>query len=255
MIDRLPWAVAHRGARDEAPENTHAAFERALCYPVDGIELDVQLSADRVVVIYHDRTLRRVGAANRRVSELELVQLERLEWGEWFAPQFAGEPPATLARTLHQFGGRTRLMIEIKSFKFDRRSRGVERLTDSVLELLDQATPSLDPQKIYLLSFDPTVLLRAFRQAPQWRYVLNLPERSPESVMALPQSELSHLWAVDCRIARLSARLVSWAHALGLRVFTYTCNGPRQLTRALALQVDAVLSDRPGWLCAQLKRK
>jgi glycerophosphoryl diester phosphodiesterase len=251
---RAPWLVAHRGARDEAPENTRAAFERALRYPIDGIELDVQLSADGVPVIYHDRTLRRVDGSRRRVHELALAELEQLDWGGWFAPRFAGEPPATLTRTLRLFGGRTRLMIEIKSDARDREAGRSERLTDAVVQLLDQARDRVPPQGVLILSFDPDVLARAASQAPRWRYVLNLPEYAPEEILTRPRRDLAHLWAVDVRIARLTEGLTQWAHDLGLRIFTYTCNGPRQLAKALALGVDAVLSDRPGWLCRQLKR-
>lgn len=50
----LPWAIAHRGNSAEAPENTAAAFDAALEAPIDGIELDVQMSADGVPVIHHD---------------------------------------------------------------------------------------------------------------------------------------------------------------------------------------------------------
>ena len=58
---RRPWIVAHRGAGREAPENTRAAFDAALAHGVAGLEFDVQLSRDGVPVIYHDRTLARIG--------------------------------------------------------------------------------------------------------------------------------------------------------------------------------------------------
>ena len=57
----FPWLIAHRGAMAEAPENVEAAFDLAFCRGVDGIEFDVQLSADHVPVIFHDDSLERIG--------------------------------------------------------------------------------------------------------------------------------------------------------------------------------------------------
>jgi glycerophosphoryl diester phosphodiesterase len=248
-----PWCIAHRGARDEAPENTRAAFARALNYPIDGIELDVQLSADGRCVIYHDATLRRVGGGSRRVADLTLSQLSALDWGRWFHPDFAGERPLTLDETLAAFGPRTRLLIEIKSSPAERRTGHSDRLTRAVTAGLESMPAGVPADHIHVLSFDAQVLKLARQLAPQWRYVLNLPERDPDQVMAWPPADLQGLWAVDGRIAALTPKLVEWANTRGLRLMTYTCNGPRQVAKALGLGMDAILSDRPGWLTAQVK--
>lgn len=245
---KRPWCIAHRGARDEAPENTRAAFTSALRYPIDGIELDVQLSADGCCVIYHDATLRRVGGGGRRVADLTAARLADLDWGRWFHPDFAGERLLSLEETLAVFGPRTRLLIEIKSSPADRRTGHSQRLTRAVVDCLAALPAEVPADHIHVLSFDSQVLQLARRQAPQWRYVLNLPEREPEQVMAWPAAELEGLWALDGRIAAWTPDLAAWARARGLRLFTYTCNGPRQVAKALSLGLDAVLSDRPGWL-------
>ena len=114
-----PWIIAHRGARDEAPENTCSAFERALTYPIDGIELDVQMSRDGLVVVYHDWTIRRLARRGRYVFALDREELAALDWGAWFHPDFAGEPMPTLGGILSRLGPRTRWLIEIKSHPAD----------------------------------------------------------------------------------------------------------------------------------------
>jgi glycerophosphoryl diester phosphodiesterase len=245
---KRPWCIAHRGARDEAPENTRVAFTHALRYPIDGIELDVQLSADGCCVIYHDATLRRVGGGGRRVADLTAAQLADLDWGRWFHADFAGQKLLTLEETLASFGPRTRLLIEIKSSPAEQRSGHSARLTRAVVDCLAALPADVPSDHIHVLSFDVQVLQLGRRLAPQWRYVLNLPERDPEQVIAWPSAELEGLWALDGRIAALTPALVAWAQARGLRVFTYTCNGPRQVAKALRLGLDGILSDRPGWL-------
>ena len=99
---RQPWIVAHRGASAECPENTVAAFERAVADGCDAIELDVQLSRDGIPVVFHDWTLAKAGRRGRRVSQLDAAELERLDVGSWFARSFRGEGVPTLAGVLER---------------------------------------------------------------------------------------------------------------------------------------------------------
>ncbi len=246
--------IAHRGARDEAPENTLCAFERALTYPVDGIELDVQLSADNTVIVFHDPTLYRVTGRKTRVAGLTRMQLEKVDWGKWHDPRFAGEPLNTLKETLSRFGPRSRLLIEIKSSPADRKAGRSERLTGEVVRLLSRLSPEVPETHIYILSFDNDVLKSTARLAPQWRLVLNAPERRPAKIMGWPADDLNHLHAVDIRIDRLSRPLAQWIKKKGLQLFTYTCNHPDEVEKALGLEVDALLTDRPGWLSQHMDR-
>jgi glycerophosphoryl diester phosphodiesterase len=248
-----PLIIAHRGARDQAPENTRAAFERALAYSIDGIELDVRLSADGVPVVFHDDSLQRVNGGRGRVEDIALAQLETMDWGGWFHRDFRGEPLLTLERTLAWFGARTRLLIEIKSSKALQRSGHSERLTRRVLDALAGMPRQVPADHIYILSFDPQVLQLAAETAPQWRYVLNVHELNPLRVLGLPPADIGRMYAIDVRIGRLSSLLVEWARDRGLRVFTYTCNGPRQVEKALRLKVDAIFTDRPGWLLERMQ--
>ena len=258
-----PWAIAHRGARDEAPENTRSAFEQALIYPIDGIELDVQMSRDGELVIHHDETLVRrldhISTSARldhrcRVADVSFAQLNTLDWGGWYARAFAGEPLLTLDQVLAWFGGQTRLMIEIKSQVQDQRSGRVQEITKKVIGLLASPGVDVSADRIHLLSFDADVLSLAHELAPQWRYVLNLPEKNPDIIMGMPSRSWAHLWAVDAKISRLTPELAAWSRKRNLRVFTYTCNTPRQVNKALSLGVDAILSDKPGWLTRYLGR-
>ena len=99
---------AHRGLFDKsAPENSLAAFRRAVEHGF-GIELDVQLTADGHVVVFHDYTLARMCGEDVRVSELTLAQLKqyRLLKGQYEIP--------TLQEVLDEVGGRVPLLVELK---------------------------------------------------------------------------------------------------------------------------------------------
>ncbi len=94
------WVVAHRGASGHAPENTMAAFRRAVELGADFIETDLHLSRDAHLVCVHDAKLLRTTNANAAVKELTLAQLHELDAGSWFGPEFAGERIPTLEEVL-----------------------------------------------------------------------------------------------------------------------------------------------------------
>jgi glycerophosphoryl diester phosphodiesterase len=245
-----PWIIAHRGARDEAPENTGSALRRAATLPIDGVEFDVQMSADGVAVLFHDRTLMRVNRRRSRVAELTHRELKHIDWGRWYNTAFAGEPLTTLGAALEILKDCPNTCIEIKSRPADRKSGHVHRLTEHVVALLDRPEMQDAKARSLILSFDPQVLAWAHRWDDQLRYVLNLPEKNPMG----HEPETRHLWAVGIRVSNLSTPLVQWAHRRDLRVFTYTCNGPRQVDKALRAGVDGIITDKPAWLVRHLSR-
>jgi glycerophosphoryl diester phosphodiesterase len=146
------FLYAHRGASAEAPENTLAAFRRALAVGADGIELDVHLSADGVPVVIHDETLERTTDGAGPVSAQSLAGLASLDAGGWFAPEFSGEGVPTLAEVLRLLAGRLRLNLEVKD----------ARAGWAVLDLL-RHFPQTDA---VLSSFDHSLLARLRRIAP-----------------------------------------------------------------------------------------
>ncbi len=95
-----PLVIAHRGASGTAPENTLAAFRRAVALGADMIELDVQLSRDHAVIVLHDDTLDRTTDGTGPAAARTLAELVALDAGAWFAPAFAGERIPTLAQVL-----------------------------------------------------------------------------------------------------------------------------------------------------------
>lgn len=252
--ETIPWRIAHRGARREAPDNTRPALKKALTYPIDGIEFDVQMSADGRPVLYHDRTIWRLDRRRKRISDLAFSELETLDWGVWFSPAFSGEPPLTLAGALEVLHSCPRLLIELKSNPRDRRSGHLRRLTETVVSTLTRRRYRPLRDRILILSFDPDLLAQAHELAPQFRYVLNSSDGGPSCLKDLPDMLIRNLWAVDIHIGKLTAEWAHWAAGQALRLMTYTCNNTPQVQKALTLGVDAIISDRPLWLADHLAR-
>ena len=89
----LPLIIAHRGDVTNAPENTIPAFKKALELGADGIELDVRLTREGKLVVFHDRCLDRTSNGKGPVNHWTQDQVRSLDAGSWFSPEFQGERP------------------------------------------------------------------------------------------------------------------------------------------------------------------
>jgi len=107
--------IAHRGANAYAPENTLPAFEKALAMGADGVETDVLLTADGVVVLSHDDTIDRCSDGTGRVDAMTLAQLREYDFGAWFNAVFAGTKIPTLGEFLDAVQDAGLILIELKS--------------------------------------------------------------------------------------------------------------------------------------------
>jgi glycerophosphoryl diester phosphodiesterase len=139
---------AHRGASATEPENTLRAFQRALDLGVEGIELDVQATADRVPVILHDRDLARTTNGTGNVDEITFDDLQTFDAGH-------GEHVPTFHEVLVLVGDRVHLDIEVKQAGIEREILAVlARCSDvrysissfdwRVLETLRSLSPEID---------------------------------------------------------------------------------------------------------------
>ena len=92
--------TAHRGSSRMAPENTMAAIEAAMEEMADYSEIDVQTTADGIVVVCHDLNLKRVAGVDRRLGTMTYDQVSRLDVGSHFSPKFAGERIPTVEEVM-----------------------------------------------------------------------------------------------------------------------------------------------------------
>lgn len=105
MIGSLPKPViiAHRGASAHAPENTLSAFNLARNLGAQAIELDVQLSLDQIVVVYHDTAVDRTTNSTGKIRDLPLSDLQNMNAGYIYGPAFENEIIPTLAQVFDDF--------------------------------------------------------------------------------------------------------------------------------------------------------
>jgi glycerophosphoryl diester phosphodiesterase len=215
-----------------------AAFEQAVRLGADGIELDLQLTKDGVAVVYHDRTLAKIGARGT-IRGHTLAELRELDFGGWFAKRFARERVATLDDVIDRFGGRTELLLELKPD--DEPPARVRALVEAVAARAEQ--------RVQILCFDPRVLDVVARIAPRLPRVRNIDVRPEGAALDRALARVDTL----CLPARLvDPALAEVVHAKRRSLFVYRCDTARNLARALRCNVDGIITDRPDWLRAEL---
>lgn len=146
-----PVVFAHRGASGVCFENTMRAFKEAARQNADGIELDVQLTADGVPVVVHDPDLYRVAGIRKRVSSLHFSELQSVKIGSKFLRLFNGHRIPTLQEAV-SFCEMNRLALNIEL------KETVSERPEYLREIISMAM-LLD--NVHLSSFDPEILKKA----------------------------------------------------------------------------------------------
>lgn len=231
---KRPLVVAHKGASGLAPENTMAAFELALSTGADSIELDVQLSRDRVPVVIHDSDLGRTVRGEGLVSDLTAAELAVMDAGSWCHPRFAGQGVPMLQEVLEWAKGRIPLHIELKK-TFSAAPDVVSTVVDLV-QRFDVVTQvevfSFDYQCIQLVKEAYPVLMTGvcFKEG------------------ALDYVGLAHEFGIQVLHPEwqcVNKNMVGKAHEMGLYVIAWTVDDPEQTRTLVSMGVDGITTNFP----------
>ncbi|HZW26442.1 MAG TPA: glycerophosphodiester phosphodiesterase [Gallionella sp.] len=240
---------AHRGANREAAENTRSAFDRAFAYPIDGIETDVQLTRDGVAVLWHDRSLDKLGMKDKRIDDFDHAELRAMDFAAHFGGTERSEGVMSLREFLDAYRTRCRLLLEIKNRDWE----PVERHEAKVRQTLELAGAA-SGDHVLVSSFNLASLVYAHSLRPDFPLVFNL---EPEHDAAFAREVLDaqpFLHGLCVHIDTLDESMVGAVRERGKRIAVYTCNGDEEIDRALALGVDILISDVPQQALALRER-
>jgi glycerophosphoryl diester phosphodiesterase len=240
---------AHRGGAALRPENTIAAFDNGLSFGADGLEFDVHLSRDGVVVVHHDATLDRTTDHRGPVAALTAAELARVDAAYNFVPRGqSGHPPfrgagfgiPTLREVLHRYGDIS-IIIELKVNDPTLAHRTIDevRAADAIPRVslgsfgsrVLRAARTYEP-RIHTGSSREETRLALYRSWCRWPV-----SNPPFDAYQVPE------FAGSTRV--VSRRFVDYAHRCGIAVQVWTVDTESDINRLMDWGVDGIISDRP----------
>lgn len=238
--------IGHRGASDDAPENTLAAIHRAWQQGADAVEVDVHLARDGHIVVIHDDNTARTTGLDRPVREQTLAELKRLDAGIHKGARWKNERIPTLAEAWRTIPPGKRMLVEIKC--------GPEILPP-LQALIGQAP--LQPEQVAFISFGLKTLAAVKAQLPahETYWLCNLKWNAAHTAWEPTAREL----LAKCREAGfegldinagdgITAALARAIRSAGMQLLVWTVNDPAEAERLRALGVDGITTNCPGRL-------
>lgn len=227
--------IAHRGASGHAPENTMAAFLRAIAMGARAIELDVHQTLDHELVVAHDDDLKRCGRDRRRIKNAHWDDISGLDVGSWFGKEFLGERLPRLEDVFDILPNTVELHVEIK-----RGSSVYPGIEERVVDLIHKRGAAA---RAVVSSFDHAALysVRSLDEKVRIGYLLGL---------TTLQTAFREMKDIDAESLNLSvrqtlARTVKAAHDRERKILVYTVNTPAERDRLNKLGVDGIFCNYP----------
>ena len=231
--------VAHRGSSADRPENTLASTRRAIEVGATAVEVDVRTTKDGTLVLSHDATLDHATNGTGKINDRTLAEIQRLDAGSKFNPQFVGERIPTLAQVLTLCKDKIDVLLDLKEIgdEYDRK----------VVEVVKAHG---DPKRIIVGARSVEQAMRFRKLLPQARQ-LGLIEK-PEEIEAYAAAgvEMIRLWPKWLTDTSLVGRVRKAGVKLHLNG---TTGAPDEVEGLLTHRPDSLSSDNPARLIATLK--
>ena len=247
--------IAHRGGAAHAPENTLPAFRRSLANGFAEVELDVQLSLDEVLVLFHDHTLERKTGHEGSVGVYSAEELTGFELGSWFDREhpevtepFAGTRIATLSELFSEFASRLYYHLEIKGED--------PRVPMFLLQAIEGAGLR---GRVTVTSFSFDQLARFRSLAPEisvcWllarRHWVD-PKGAARQRARVEEARRAGFTGVAVHASRIDAQIVGFAHENDLEIRAWGIGSDIDEQRVIAAGSDGATTDWPERLRSRL---
>ena len=231
--------IGHRGSPTLITENTLPSFQKAIDQGVDGLELDIRLSQDGKVIIFHDRDLKRLAGRKDKVNQLTLEQLQRIvlikkeeQTAESQAPSFDDLVP---------------LLDQIKVINIEIKSEKLFDKSTILYRLLDFIHNNKIKHKCIVSSFNPYLLTR-LRIIDKEVLIGFLYSSYKNPVYNMIGILLCKPDSLHVNYKALNKQMVWWSKLKGLKINSYTINDKKGLKYARSFKIDGIFTDNIEYL-------
>ena len=225
--------IGHRGAPALAHENTLASFTKAVETGMNGVELDVQYSADKQLVVFHGWDLKTLNGFDKIIEKMPYSEIEKIS-----LHNDDNNKIPLFREVLNVLSKKCIIVVEIKSVHF--LNAGIEK---NVLEIVKEFNFE---ENCIISSFNPLILWRIRKLNPNILTAFLWSKTDPQFSLNSP------LWVWLCRpdafhadIEHLDENLMSWIHRKKMSVLTFTVKTSSDLAKAKYLGVDGIIMDDP----------
>jgi glycerophosphoryl diester phosphodiesterase len=234
--------IAHRGASAYAPENTIAAFDKAVEMKADYIEIDVQRSKDGKLVVIHDTTVDRTTDGSGKVGNLTFKELRNLDAGSWKSKQFAGAQIPTFDEILDRYHGKIGILIELKAPEL---YPGIEENIAGKLKERNLDKPQ--NEKIIVQSFNHNSMKKMNELLPKVPIGV-LTSSSADTTEQALQEFSTYADYFNPSYGIVTPDLVNQVHSLGMKIGSWTVRSQEAANFLLNVGVDAIITDYPDYV-------
>ena len=218
--------MAHRGASTETPENTMAAFQKA----IDDMAGYIELTSDGEVIVMHDSNAYRTTGVDENIVNMTYKEVRRLDAGSWYSDEYKGEKVPGLREVLELAQGKIKLNIELKP------ADNGEELARKTVALIEKYNMEND---CVITSFSSSALLSAKSCDENIRvgYIL--------SAAYGDYYDMKNIDFFSVNAAYLSKRTIDAIHNSGKQVYAWTVNNKDSIKNLTNKGVDGVITDNP----------
>jgi glycerophosphoryl diester phosphodiesterase len=234
--------VAHRGASAYAPENTIAAFDKAVEMKADYIEIDVQRSKDGKLVVIHDTTVDRTTDGSGKVGNLTFKELRNLDAGSWKGEQFTGAKISTFDEILNRYHGKIGILIELKAPEL---YPGIEE--NIAKKLKERNLDKSQNEKIIVQSFNHNSMKKMNELLPKVPIGV-LTSSSADATEQALQEFSTYADYFNPSYGIVTPDLVNQVHSLGMKIGSWTVRSQEAADFLLDVGVDAIITDYPDYV-------
>lgn len=230
--------IAHRGASLYAPEHTAIALEKAIQMKADYVEIDVQLSKDNHLILFHDFTVNRTTNGTGYINQLTLKELKCLDAGSWFHPSFKGLQVLTLEEALERYSRQIKFLIEIKNPHLH------PTIENRLAKTLFNKLPNTILNETIVQSFDLNSIKLINKYLPQLQTGLLRNFDSKISKQAI-KKWAKHVNYLNPHFLTINSELVDDLHRNGLKVFPWVVNNQEIAMKMFSFNVDGIITNNP----------
>ncbi len=251
-LHAAPLIIAHRGASADAPENTLSSIREAWKQEADGAEFDIRLTKDGKIVLMHDDSTRRTAGKKLVVKDHALEDLRKLDAGSWKGEKWKGEAVPLLEEALKELPEGKLYYIEIKS--------GPEILPELMRVIKDSGKAT---GQLRIIAFDFETLVKSESLIPDVKTLWIVDGKKnpvtgkktyPDLTSLAEKAAAAGIEGLNLNHGfPLDEAAVKAIKARGLSVAAWTVNDPAIAKRLATAGLDAISTDLPGKIRAELK--